>query len=368
MQQQQYQEMGATAACTRRLCEAAAYSGSRNFISREEAKADGSPESFVGDSWFTGIKVAEWASELGHSYFGALKTSTKYTPFQDLIDKMQNWPSGSYLVMECTTPDAGHKLICIGYKYSASKVLVFLGTKKSGSTIPGEPYVARFPDANGNVAQRNVPRPDVISKYFNRSNVIDTHNQARQYELALEKRWIVESGYFRIATTILGMTVIDCWRAYKHAMDKEITVKEFADRMAYDCLYNCHSASIGGNAYLVATGDDVPNAVGGGRQSDVSNITEPTTATTTAVATVANVMSEHPFKDNPEREQGGTGRPKRRVCRAEGCEKTYHKQCFHRQCLQFKYMSSQGWVRGVFYCPDHYHCHYAAVLEGNGNV
>jgi hypothetical protein len=100
MQAQPYcKEMGATAACTRRLCEATAYSGSK-YPPRQEAADEKLPESFLGDSWFTGIRVVEWAAEQGHSYFGALKTSsTKYTPFQELIDKMSNWSSGSYLVI-----------------------------------------------------------------------------------------------------------------------------------------------------------------------------------------------------------------------------------------------------------------------------
>jgi hypothetical protein len=363
MQAQPYcTELGATAACTRRLCEAASYSGVK-LPSRQAATAEATPESFIGDSWFTGIKVVEWAAEQSHSYFGALKTSTKCTPYQELIDTMHNYPSGSYLVMECTSPK-GHNLICIGYKYSASKVLVFLGDKNAGSTKPGEPYVARFPDSNGNVAQRNVQRPGVISKYFTDSNAIDSHNHVRQFELALEKRWVDrKGGWFRVITTLIGMSITDCWRAYKHALDREITIKAFADCMAYDCIYNCLSdSSTGGNAYL-PTDDDVPRTVGG-RQSDVSTVT----AATTSAATLTAVMAEHPFKDNPEREQGGRGRPIRRKCKAEGCKKTYHKQCFHRQCLQFKYMSAHGWVRGVFYCPEHFNCHYAAVLEDNGNV
>jgi hypothetical protein len=53
MRQQAYQELlGSTAACTRRLCEAAAYSGAK-FPSRQQAAdaiAGGSPEAFLGDS------------------------------------------------------------------------------------------------------------------------------------------------------------------------------------------------------------------------------------------------------------------------------------------------------------------------------
>ena len=46
---------------------------------------------------------------------------------------------------------------------------------------------ARFPDKYGNVCVRHVMRPDVIANYFRFSNVVDVHNQARQYELALKK-------------------------------------------------------------------------------------------------------------------------------------------------------------------------------------
>jgi hypothetical protein len=381
MRQQHYQdELGSTAACTRRLCEAAAYSGVKTPSRLDaESNSDSTWESFLGDSWFTGVKVAEWAAEQGHSYFGALKTSTKCTPFQELIDKMATFPSGSDLVMECKTPK-GHDLICIGYKYSARKVLVFLGTKNSGSTEPGEPYIARFPDANGNVAQRAVPRPDVVSRYFNDSNVIDSHNQARQFELALEKQWITQYCWFRVATTLLGMTVTDCWRAYKHAMpkkrDKEMAIKEFTDRMAYDCIHNCHTDIASINGYI-ATIEDVPLTIGGNQAGDdVSALSAPTTASTVAL--------EHPFKDNPELEapdNNGKQRPKRRRCRvcteenktkAALGEKTKSpltsKMCFHLQCLERRYYVSGRWVYGVFYCPEHYQYHYAAVLEGNGNV
>jgi hypothetical protein len=368
MQQESYsKELGATAACTRRLCESAAYAGSK-FGSRRDAVDNGKAESFMGDSWFTGIRTVEWAAEQGHSYFGALKTSTKCTPYQELIDKMRNdYPSGAYLVMECTTPN-GHDVICLGYKYSASKVLVFLGTKSAGPTTPpGEPYIARFPDANGNVAQRSVPRPAVISNYFKTSNVIDSHNQARQGEIALEKRWVTQDCWFRLVTTLIGMTITDCWRAFKQGMpqakNKDIQANEFADQIAYDCIHNCHSDVTSFNGYLATTEDDVVPQVVGGRMSDISSVTE-----AMAGLSLTTIMAEHPFMNNPEREQGGNGRPIRRNCRANGCTKTYHKMCFHPRCREFRYVTSKGWVKGVFYCSDHYHCHYAAVLEGNNNV
>ena len=61
----------------------------------------------------------------------------------------------------------------------------------------------------GNIDVRYVPRPQVISRYFNDSNCIDMHNQLRQHELGLEKKWITQDGNFRILTGLIAMTVID---------------------------------------------------------------------------------------------------------------------------------------------------------------
>ena len=84
-----------------------------------------------------------------------------------------------------------------------------------------------------------------MSDYFASSNVIDIHNQGRRYELKLEKYWIVRNPFFRLATTLVGMTVTDAWKAYRFAIstdqlhpDKNLTMKDFTDRLAYDCLRN----------------------------------------------------------------------------------------------------------------------------------
>jgi hypothetical protein len=42
--------------------------------------------------------------------------------------------------------------------------------------------------------------------------MIDMHNQVRQSELALEKKWVTQCGYFRLATTLIGISVVDCWK------------------------------------------------------------------------------------------------------------------------------------------------------------
>ena len=56
---------------------------------------------------------------------------------------------------------------------------------------------------------RYVTRPEVVSVYYSGAGAIDDHNAARQNELRLEKHWITHDGFFRIATTIIGITITD---------------------------------------------------------------------------------------------------------------------------------------------------------------
>jgi hypothetical protein len=160
---------------------------------------------------------------------------------------MKTWPGRMSLVMEATT-SKGVKLIAVGYKYNSSKVLCFVATKNAGSTLPGEPYRARFIDDFQNLLSRPVDRPQIISKYFLRSNGIDKHNQACQFELRLEKHWRTQNAWFRLVTTMIGICVTDCWKGYKYAFrgsknDEEISIRDFADRLAYELLHNNFTAS-----------------------------------------------------------------------------------------------------------------------------
>ena len=49
-----------------------------------------------------------------------------------------------------------------------------------------------------------------LHRYFNAYDVIDNHNRMWQSGLALEKYWVTQSVYFRLATTVaLGMGITD---------------------------------------------------------------------------------------------------------------------------------------------------------------
>ena len=69
-------------------------------------------------------------------------------------------------------------------------------------------------DANNNTWTHNIPCPDVISKYFGSSNTVDLFNQSQQFDLKLEKHWVTKDGYFCLVTSLFGIVVTDCWKAY----------------------------------------------------------------------------------------------------------------------------------------------------------
>ena len=60
----------------------------------------------------------------------------------------------------------------------------------------------------------------------------DLHNQARQFHLALEKKWVAQNGYFRLYTTMLGVVVVDTWKAFKIGEADPLSVREFSDILA----------------------------------------------------------------------------------------------------------------------------------------
>ena len=142
-------------------------------------------------------------------------------------------------------------LLAIGYNYNSSKVLGFIATEGAGSTEPGDPYLSCFPDIYSNVSVHPVVRPHLLGRYFNACNAIDNHDRVRQSDLALEKYWVTQSGYFRLATTVaLGMGITDgkllfCHGVAEGNMDKKFLTLEYNNRTVYDCFNNPFTADLG---------------------------------------------------------------------------------------------------------------------------
>jgi hypothetical protein len=73
-----------------------------------------------------------------------------------------------HIVLEGTTRDEV-KLVAIGYRYSQKTILFFALTENAGRTDAGDPYEMKYTDTYGNVCNRSVDHPDVISKFFQSS-------------------------------------------------------------------------------------------------------------------------------------------------------------------------------------------------------
>ena len=225
-----------TSACTARLMK---YT-SKTWDSGEEM-AHWKRPTYYGDAWFGSVPSVLAAAQNNCNLVCVVKTAHRQYPKKYLQDKMKPWPPGSNLVLQATIH--GVKMYAVGYKYSKHKVLCFLYNHGAGTIQRGEPYVAKWKDRRGNTHTKYVPRPDVISRYFADSNKVDTHNQARQFDLHLEKAWVSRCGFFRLATTLFGLCVVDAWKGYKHHLcprhrHYDIGIKAFTSILCKDLLEN----------------------------------------------------------------------------------------------------------------------------------
>lgn len=186
------QHMLKTAACTMRLMKYSKKRGEEECEdddgeTRAQTSTNNKTMTYLGDSWFGSIHSVLGAVSLGDNLICIIKTCHGGTPKRFIEDKMSNWPAGSTLALQATV--RGVDLVCLGYKYSKTKILTFLFNKGAGSLKPGDPYIARWKDKHMNTVSKLVPRPKVVSTYFKDCNKIDSHNQSRQSDLALEKAW-----------------------------------------------------------------------------------------------------------------------------------------------------------------------------------
>ena len=114
---------------------------------------------------------------LGFESVFAIKTNHAGLPKEQVETLMEDFPSGSHVLLKGKCE--GCVLYFLGYKYNCRKVLCFLCSENSGDFKEGLPYVARFHDTNGNMQNREVYRPSIISDYFGFSNKIVRHNHIR---------------------------------------------------------------------------------------------------------------------------------------------------------------------------------------------
>lgn len=206
-----------TAAYTMCLMKCSCKRDENGEVDEEEAQENPKEEpktTYLADSWFGSISSVLAAASLGDNLICIVKTCHGGTPKLFLEHHMKSWPAGSNLALQATV--RGVDMVCVGYNYLRKKVLTFLFNKGAGSLKNGVLYIARWKDEHLNTMSKLVPCPSVVAKYFQDSNKVDSHNQSRQFDLALEKMWVTRCGFLRLNTTIFGMCVVNAWKVFRH--------------------------------------------------------------------------------------------------------------------------------------------------------
>jgi len=228
-----------------------ASSSSSSSSSSSTASSSSSPRYralFIADSGFGSVKLVVAGAKAGIAFICSVKQAHKFFPKAYITEQMKDAPSGSWLVLQSKID--GVDVVCAGYKYNYKKILFFCWPLGAASFVPGEPYIQRYQTETGAPATREVARLSVFSRYFMHSNLVDVHNEIRQHFLALEEKWVTTDCWFRVFTSLVGITLTDCFLAYKLELhddheDKNITMKEFADMAAHQMVSNKLSGSSG---------------------------------------------------------------------------------------------------------------------------
>ncbi len=277
-------EVGATTGCTLRLL--------LNTIPPQSATIK---HGVRGDAWFGSVRTANEVGLRGHEGVFQVKQYHSCFPKDFIEDALKEAPGGVHILLEGTTQDEV-QLVALGYRYSRKTVLHFVLTKNAGSSKPGTPYQMRYTDSFGNICTRFVDRPQVVSNFFAGSNVIDTHNQLRQDNLKLEKKWMTQNPWFRLATTLIGITVTDAYLlcnyhnvincGVREHQEKKITIQRFAGILAFQLIEMAEKLqSPGSNKFLPE--EVFSNTV---TVKELSDLSSPTLTSSLVVTSGKNVI------------------------------------------------------------------------------
>lgn len=192
--------------------------------------------------------------------------------------------------------------------------------------------------------------------------MIDSLNHERQHELALEKNWIVKSAdyapWFRIDTTILGMTLVDAMEgtSFMIASDhylKDVSTKVFAGHVVAQILKMDLSDSVQPTKNFLTVAAPVDEVNVPANPSPVSLLTEASLgATETVVGDITAIPPGAPgipLHFRQQHPQVKLGRERRGDCRAKGCSGRSQFNCGNAACGK-RYCNADVTRNGTRYC------------------
>ena len=191
-----------------------------------------------GDAWFGSVMAAvEVKVRKSVDSTFIIKNNRSLFPMQALYAMLKarhTKPIGHWVV--ATSEIHGVKLVAIAYAWSARGVSYFVTT--AGNTAPAEAlYKSYFEDDWGNVGFKELQRPEICDYLYERLPIIDELNKQRQSYLAIEKSWPTKCCWFRLLTTMIGMSVVDMHSCFEYqnngrtGRQANLQVRQFSDRI-----------------------------------------------------------------------------------------------------------------------------------------
>ena len=209
-----------------------------------------------GDSWFGSVmSCVELYKRLGlHSTF-VVKGNTLLFPMKAMyhVLKARHGPhrAGQWVVFRSTIAEV--PIFAVAYAWSKRGVSYFVSM--CGRTVPSEfKYLSHFEDDYGNTACKEIDRPEIAHFLYDFLPLVDEHNKQRQNLLGLERCWLTKDVWFRLVTTLLGMSVVDMHRWHRNKLSNvaastairnanlrfeegfadELRIRQFANRLCSD--------------------------------------------------------------------------------------------------------------------------------------
>ncbi len=210
-----FKELGASASCCKRIVDG---------MSQMGVNEDTGNQLIIADSWFGNMGSMRALTQVDpmtgrrRDVIFSIKQGYALFPKKQIEALLKDATPGCHAIFRGFDRTTEQHLWAIGWKFNSStKCLKFLATETAGSIGPSpNPYKIRFPDQFGNLVFRNIPRPGIVDNYYRYNNVIDVHNNYRQHNLGLEKKWITFNPMFRWLTTLTALHVTDCYYLARH--------------------------------------------------------------------------------------------------------------------------------------------------------
>ena len=211
-----------------------------------QVKGAGVPEGgwVGGDAWFGSVMTCvEVMKTFGVHSTWIIKNNRNLYPYKALRAILKarfgDRPAGHWVVMKTVIAEV--PMFAIAYAWSQSGVSYFLST--CGTTNPSpHKYETSFEDDFGVTQYRQVERPCISHFLYDFLPLIDEHNKQRQSILGLERCWLTKDCWFRLVTTVVGMSVVDMHRWHRNKITggnavepregtyaEDLVVREFAD-------------------------------------------------------------------------------------------------------------------------------------------